>query len=797
MSRGIGRARALRHHFVAYVRSLQATKLLSAIAVFGLAIGLAGAILMGLVARTALGFNGFVPDHERIHLGLSVLSGPGMPPNVAEITNLRAADMIEANVADVEAAVRLVEAPVELRRGKRAITVPIYWTDPDAFDLLQLPVLSGDLRTALSRPEGLLMTESAAMRFFGSTALGQRIAVAGQPMELRAVIRDLPAGRTDLASGVFASGLAAGSPLAGTATESPDGFSIEARTYIRLREGASAEAVQRRVSHVMEGVLPPMMRGAYQMELVRIDSIALHEALHPDALPRLRVGSLVAALILFIALANFINLGVAMSARRRREIGVRKANGASRGQIAAQFLGESVATVLIAALFAAAAVEWLLPAVNGFLGTEATFDHGEPAVILAILAGALLLGLVAGAWPALLVSALPPAAILADRGHAGRGRGWVRSALVTVQFAILIGLLVSMAVIYRQRVFAMDEALRVDVDQVLTIAADCPAAFVAEVRRLPGVESAVCAGSELLDPQTFAFVETPRGRVFTDMISLLPGGFALLGIAPVAGTLDGLPPDGEEGVTRIVVNEAAVRLYGYRSPAAAIGQSVAAPGERGGVEPRPRIVAVVPDFAFYSVETAVKPTIYFARPKSSFGPGMVMVKLAGRSVPEALAGIDRAWRATGNSEPIERAFVSEHFEEVYSDLERSTRLFAIFAAIAAFLAAIGLVGLSVSAAERRTKEIGIRKALGATTGQVLGLLLSQLSRPVLWANFIAWPAAWWLMRSWLDTFAYRVPLDPWLFPAAGALALLIALASVGVQSWLVARKKPIHALRYE
>jgi putative ABC transport system permease protein len=587
VSGGIGRARALRHHFTAYVRNLQATKLLSAIAVFGLAVGLAGAILMGLVARTALGFNGFVPDRARIHLGLSVLSGPGMPPNVAEITNRRAAAMIEANVADVEAAVRLVEEPAELRRGIRAITVPIYWTDPDAFEVLRLPVLSGDLRTALSRPEGLVMTESAAMRFFGSTALGQRIAVAGQPMELRAVIRDLPAGRTDLASGVFASGLAAGSPLAGTATENPDGFSIEARTYVRLRPGAPAGGG--RAPH-----RPGHGRRAPADDARRLPDGACPDRPHraprgaspgcpaapPRREPRRRAHSLHRARQFHQSRRRHVR---PPAARDRRPQGERR----EPRQIARQFLGESVATVLIAALFAAAAVEWLLPAVNGFLGTHATFDYGEPAVILAILAGALLLGLVAGAWPAFLVSALPPAAILADRGHAGRGRGWVRSALVTVQFAILIGLLVSMAVIYRQRAFAMDEALRVDVDQVLTVAADCPAGFVAEVRRLPGVESAVCAGSELLDPQIFAFIETPRGRVFTDIVSLPPGGFALLGIAPVAGTLDGLPPDGEEGVTRIVVNEAAVRLYGYGSPAAAIGQSVSSPATRADVEHRP------------------------------------------------------------------------------------------------------------------------------------------------------------------------------------------------------------------
>jgi putative ABC transport system permease protein len=278
---------------------------------------------------------------------------------------------------------------------------------------------------------------------------------------------------------------------------------------------------------------------------------------------------------------------------------------------------------------------------------------------------------------------------------------------------------------------------------------------------------------------------------------MLPSNFALYGVKPLAGTLAGLPADGEEAVSRIAINETAVRQFGYSSPDAAIGWIVPVPPDHGGPDIRAQIVAVVPDFALYSVETAIKPTIYLDRPRMSDNDGLVSIKLAGREIPETLAAIDGLWRATGNTSPIDRAFVSDHLEQLYRDLERNAQLFAIFAGIAAFLACLGLVGLSVASAERRTKEIGIRKALGARTDQILALLLFQLGKPVLWANLLAWPAAWWVMQSWLKGFAYHVRLQLWLFPAAGLLALVFALASVGGQSFLVARRKPIDALRYE
>jgi putative ABC transport system permease protein len=788
-----------KHHVMAFLRNLKATRFLSSIAILGLAIGLTGAILMALVARTAFGFNDFVPENDRIYLGVSVMSPPGMPPNYNQSSNDGAALLINANMPGVATAVRLSPEEVELRRAGTVIKEQIYWADPNLFEMLRLPVLQGDLATALRRPDGVVMTQTEALRHFGrEDPVGEAIEVAGKPMAVRAILADFPANATDLESGIFASGLAAQSPLARAVAAKADQFSIGVRTYLKLQPGTSPEHVEQRLNSLISGLLPPFMRDAYSMDLVRIDRIALHEGFHPDARERVEVGSLVAGLILFIAIANFINLSVALSMRRRREIGIRKASGASGGQIAAQFVGEAVATVLIAAFLAAAAVELLLPAVNGFLDTHATFDYvEEPGLILWLLLAVLLLGMLAGAYPAMLLSSLRPVAVLKNEVVPERGRGLVRNALVTVQFAILIGLLIAMAVVYQQRVFATSEALRADINQVLTVAAPCPTSFRQEVARLPGVESVSCSGSELLTGAIFGFVQIGGQRVAADMVSMLPSNFALFGIKPIAGSLGTLPPDGEEAVSRIVVNQAAAKQFGYSSAQAAIGQMVPIPRDSPGPDIRAEIIAVVPDFAFYSVESPIKPTVYLDRPLYPGGEGLVTIRLSGREIPETLAAVDRLWRATGNAGPIDRAFVDEHVEKLYRELARSTRLFAIFASVAAFLACLGLVALSISAAERRTKEIGIRKALGARTGQVLMLLLWQFSRPVLWANLLAWPVAWWAMRAWLNGFAYHVTLQAWLFPAAGLVVLCIAVASVGGQTLLVARQEPARALRYE
>ncbi|HEX8580072.1 MAG TPA: ABC transporter permease, partial [Allosphingosinicella sp.] len=311
--------RLLRHSLVTWGRNLAANRLLSVIAIAGLVIGLAGAILMSLVARVPLTYNHLVPAHERTYLAVSVLSSPDVVPDYQQASPGGAAALIEANVPEVEAAARLMEAEVELRRGAAAHKETIYWADPDYFDLVRLPVLRGDLASALRGGHGLVMTEEMARNHFGrADVLGETIDVGGQPMVLRAILADLPPGATDLAAGIFASGLAANSGLTILEADPPGSFSISVRTYLRLRAGASAEKMADAIQPAIAGLVPPPVRKAYRLEPVRIDQLALHEGFHPGARERLLIGSLVAALVLLIATANFDNLTVALAARRRR-----------------------------------------------------------------------------------------------------------------------------------------------------------------------------------------------------------------------------------------------------------------------------------------------------------------------------------------------------------------------------------------------------------------------------------------------------------------------------------------------
>lgn len=781
----------LRHLLVAGWRAALAARALSLIALLGLAVGLTAAILMLIVVRGAFQQNGFVPHRDRTYLAVSMLAGPDGAPMPNEATSGLAAPLVAGNVTAIEAWSRLAEEEVSIRRGATERKETIYWADPSMADVLPRPVVFGDLAAALARPDGMAMTASAARRWFGrDNALGLTFNVAGKAMTVGAIL-------ADLTHDIFVSARNAAS-VQGRTKATPGGFAIDSRTYVRLRSDATANGVEQQMRPFVDTLLPPMMKGAYHMRLARLDRLSLDPDLHPGARDRLLTGTLIAALVLFIALANTVNLALARAGRRRKEIGVRMAAGAAQGQIAAQFLSEAVAATFVAAVLAIAASEWLLGPLNAFLDTTTTINYARsPALIVGILVAALFIGLAAGLYPALVVSRLSPSTLLRPGARTDDGGTRLRSALATLQFAVLIGLLIATGIVYQQRHFAMVEGTRADIAHVLTVTAPCPAGFVAEVARLPGVEGASCSGAELVSGDTFAFVDLGGRRVPTNLVATLPSLFRLYGIVPIAGSLAGLPALGEERVRRIVVNKSAVESFGFGTPAAAVGKAVPVPSFDAAPNQRAIIVAVVPDFQFTSVEKAAKPTIYVDAPHPPERSGLVSIRLSGRHIPEALEAIDRTWRATGHGEAIERRFLQDRIEELYRDLRRSTQLFGGFALLAVLLGAVGMVGIAIATTDRRTKEIGIRKAMGAGDGQIAALLLRQLTRPALVANLIAWPLTWLGMRRWLDGYAYHIVMPLWLFPAAGAVALLVAIASIGSQALAAARRPPIVSLRSE
>jgi putative ABC transport system permease protein len=370
----------------------------------------------------------------------------------------------------------------------------------------------------------------------------------------------------------------------------------------------------------------------------------------------------------------------------------------------------------------------------------------------------------------------------------------MRQALVSVQFAILIGLIVAAAVVYLQRRFATQDALRVNGDQMLLINSPCNPAFISQLRALAGVHGLSCSTPALLSDESLnlMFVNDRVGILqLLYPIAADSSLFDLYGVRTVAGRSRAL---GGSAAAYYVLNETAARRLGYSRSADAIGLQL--PGFIPGGSKTLPVVGVVADFSLGSVERPIDAQAFQVGPRDP-RLQLISVKLTGRQIPETLDAIDRLGRATGAHEPVNRFFLEEHMQTRYLAMLREAQLFGIFSAIAVLLACLGLFGLAASIAEQRTREIGIRKALGADTGNIFRLLLRQFAKPVLWANLIAWPVTAYAMHRWLQGFAYHVDLPLWMFPTASALALLIALLTVTTHSILVARAQPVAALRYQ
>jgi putative ABC transport system permease protein len=795
------------NYLAAALRHLARNRLYSAISIFGLAVGLCAALMAALVIDSELRYDHFLPGYEHTYLAVSVGTPPGHAPLYYRDSNSRLAALLQ--LYSNARVTRLWPEKVQLRHDAIESKEAIYWADPNVFEVLPLPRFAGDLAHALQRPDSLVLTRSMARKYFGrDDARGQTLLLAGtHPMTVTAVLEDLPP--SQLESGIFASGVAANSALAQNKVPGVDSvaFQVTVRTYLRVFDDRSLEALRNTLAEIVRRMWPlrPPDVGL-TMEFARFDAVHAFPAFNPGLNSRLALTGIVGALILFVACVNFVNLLTARSVNRAKEVAVRKVAGASRRALVAQFIGESFVYVAIATLLGLALAEWGLPYVNAFLHSSARADWWrDPTLVAWAAMVAVILGVLVGAYPALVLSAFRPAGVLNGSRRYLPGAHVVRQSLVTLQFAVLIGLMIVAGVVWEQRRFATTAALRVDTDQMLVIRSPCNTVFVTELRSLPGVRGAGCSGDQLLgDVESLMSVGRPHAGLHSiDMVPVQKGTLELYGVKPLAGSLSELAGSGAGDLTRwssptarFAINETAARALGFATAGVAIGQSVRAQTFGGGPEDN-RIVAVVPDFSLASVEKPVVASAYFESGPLPPGMSVVNAKLGGHQLPETLAGIDRLWLVTGGRGPIDRFFMNDHIQSLYISLLREAQAFAVFCAVALLLACLGLLGLSASVAERRTREIGIRKATGAGTLDIVRLLLFQFGKPVVWANLIAWPIAGYAMSRWLRTFAYHVHLQPALFAAAASVALIIALLTVSTHSILVARSRTAAALRYE
>ena len=830
----------LRNHLAAAFGNLTRNGPYAGITILGLAVAFAAAILVFLFIRDELSYDHWLPDHQRTYRLEMTLAQPGDKPLEINATVSTAAGLLKLDFPEVEQVGRVASLMADIRRGRTRDFQSVTWTDPQFFSVLRLPALAGDPRTALRSPDAVVITHSAARKYFGEDApIGRTLEIhvsdedlglmglsnpkgvgGWRPMRVAAVLQDLPS-NTHFDGDIFAAGQAPFSILRAI-DQHPSPFIITVYAYVRLKPGASVEEVRQGLRAFADRHYPgspgrAVGRSDKTFHLTPIADIHFLRRqgwnLRPpgDRTADMEIAA-VGVLIVVIAALNFVTLTTARATRRGVEVGIRKAVGARRSDLIIQFLSEALLQVLLAMLVAGSIAELSLPYLNAFLRRTIRLDYLRDGQLAAAMAATVLLtGLLAGLYPALILSGFRPAQALKGGLTASADAETVRRGLVVAQFAVLIGLAISAATIYRQTVFALHDGLRVNTARMLWFEAPCNPTFRQEVDALPGVKGAACASTFAMDlglADTYATL--PGGRRQTVQESPVdPEFFELHGLRPLAGRFfsrdhgDDVvledPSHAPDARPDVVLNETAVHRLGFSSSEAAVGKTIvwsrSLSSDKQPPTPLPyEVIGVVPDFTLGSIRYPIEPEVYFVDPSRSL---VTVIKLRGREIPETIDRIQAVWRRMGHEQPLHFSFEDGLIDNIYHDVVIQGQVIGACAGLAILIAALGLFALAAFTTERRTKEIGVRKAMGASTVDVMRLLLWQFTKPVLWANLIAWPLAFWAMDRWLHGFAYRVDLPPWLFLAASAAAVLIAWATVCAHAWLVARERPVAALRYE
>jgi putative ABC transport system permease protein len=809
----------LRHYLSLAVRHVARHRLYALISVTGLAIGFGAATLIGLYIHDELTYERWLPNSDRIYrVGPSSDENGEASHGPSDIGLWLANDYPE----QLEVVTRLFPSrgPSFLKRGDVELGEQIVWADANVFEVFRFPLVNGTLHAALDGPDGLVLTRGAAQRHFGGDdPIGQTLLYNGrEPMVVRAVIEDLPSS-THLAFSVLASARAAFSPAAEQDREPMLAFGGKlwgAAHYFLLKQNEPIAPLRENIRTLFDRHAPlagpRKASDVWPLVTRSIRSIHLAGPFDPpdsEQLGAVYAVTAIGLLIVIIASINFVNILTSLGARRAIEIGVRKALGASRRDLFKQFMGESFLYVLAGAALGIGVAAVALEPLNVFLRRTMDFSmFADWRVMCTTLGFLALVALTAGAYPSLVLSSFR-AATVTKSAHGGGTHASVRYALVVFQFAMLIGLLIATAITYRQMALGMREALRQNTDPIVVLRAPCTPSLQNELRQIDGVRAIACSVG--LPQQDFQFgaplVRRGTPPLQVRYLGLGFGFFELYGYRPAAGRFfsaelgtDGSPPDNVwTRPESIVVNETVVRQLGFGSAQEAVDQTAMF----NHVFRQPstftewheaRIIGVVEDFQIGSVRAAIPPAVFFVDEAQAT---MVSVKLDGRVTPEALESIDRTWEELGGSGPLPRFFFEQAIETMYLDLRRQTQLFSAFAGIAILIAVLGLVGLAAHAAVTRTKEIGIRKAVGGGRVEIMRLLLWQFSRPVLLANLIAWPVAYYVMAVWLQGFARRVELDWWMFAGAGAVTLMVAVAAVSMHTWMMAGARPVEALRYQ
>jgi putative ABC transport system permease protein len=671
-------------------------------------------------------------------------------------------------------------------------------------------MVRGDAKTALARPYTVVLTERTAKIYFGADNPVGKFLKFGEEydFEVTGVVKDVPQ-NSHIQFDLLCS-LETYFTWNRGARDSWFGNFIY-YTYVRLVRPEARELLEAKFPGLVEekmGSILKALKADFRFHLQPLTEIHLRSKLQWEYGPNgdvlyVYIFAAVAVVILAIACVNFINLATARSARRAREVGLRKVVGAGRGDLIAQFLGESIGTSLLALLLALIFSKLALPLFKALSGIEITLGVGQLPWLIPVFAGLVLItGFAAGSYPAFYLSSFRPAKTLKAGSPAGSGNARFRRVLVVSQFVLSIAMIIGTRTIADQIRYLKNKDLGFQKDQVLSLRlaggqASPPRDLVkARLKEIPGILNAAATVFIPGQDQSAQSIDVvvPEGhaentnllfrRINTDADYV-----RTMGIVIVRGRdfSAGVPSDPKDA---ILLNEEAVRKTGWADP---IGKTVKILMENNRYETK-TVVGVVKDFHISSLRDAIEP-VYISNDVG--GSSNFVVKLRTDDAGRLLGEIKKVWRALSSGGWMDYFFIDANFEALYRSEERLNKIFSSFSVLSALIACLGLFGLASFLAEQRKKEIGIRKVLGASVGGVVGLLSREFLKLVGLAAFVAWPIAYFVMSTWLRGFAYRTRLSPWTFLGSGAAALAIAFLTVGWQATRAALANPVDSLKYE
>jgi putative ABC transport system permease protein len=801
------------------LRNLWKNKAFSALNIAGLSVGLAVCLLIVLYVKDELSYDKYNAHSENIYRVDADISFNG----TQFISAFSPAPLVPTLLKDYPQIVQYVRlrdfGNILVRKDNQNIqNHNAVFADSTFFQVFSIPMITGNRLTALNEPNSIVIDETTANKYFNSTyVVGKTLYVDnGINCKITAVIKDFPPQSHFHFSFIR--------PIHDTYHDDQgDWLSNNYASFVLVRPGVTKASLQNAVDATINNYLVKQLDQFLHMNandlkksgnhfiypVMPLTDIHLHsnksyEFEANGNITYVYIFSIIAIFILLIACVNFMNLSTARSANRAKEVGIRKVAGSSRSFLVTQFLMESVLTSFLSLLIAIGIAALLLPLFNQLAGKGMNvwtlFSTWLLPVLIALI---VVVGCIAGSYPAFYLSSFQPVQVLKGNIAKGFKNSWLRSGLVVFQFFISISLIIGTIVIYNQLTYIRSREIGYNRDQVLVInntyALDKKIkSFRQDMLKISGVQSAAIAGTMPVETSYNQNGWFKDPTLDAKQVNIVTDFYADQNYIPTLGmqmiTGRNFSTDFPTDSSAVIINETATKLLGFKNP---LNQNLYRPSDyasNGGFKSKPfHIIGVVKDFNFNSMHDKVGPLII----ELSENYGRIAMRINTKNIPALISEVERKWNSMGPDQPFSYSFLDADFNKIYNGEQRTGKLFITFAIFAIFIACLGLFGLVTYAAEQRIKEIGVRKVLGASVGEIVAMISKDFIKLVLIAFVIAFPVAWWMMNKWLQSFAYRINISWWVFALAGSLTIAIALITVSFQAIKAAMANPVNNLRSE